>query len=202
MKKTQMIKNEDGSVLIIALVMLGLLTILGITATSTSNVELQIAGNERNFKRTFFTANAGIEHAKSYLNDDLISSNEQNIANADDLSWSFALEDAAGNNYEDGVAVLTDEPFIPLNNYTYNVKIFDNADDESPNNPTLDSDGIIYAQSVALGPNNSVVKLRVQLQATIDGEAINSYTAQQGGESSKGYSSQDLNPIEDFEYQM
>jgi len=202
MKKIQMIKNEDGSVLVIALVMLALLTILGITATSTSNVELQIAGNERNFKRTFFAANAGIEHAKSFLNDDLVSSNEQNITNSNQLSWDFAIEEAVGNDYDNGVILLSDEPFAPLNGYTYSVRIWDNADDESPNDPTIDSDGRIYAQSEALGPNNTVVKLRVQLRATVDGEAINSYTAQQGGESSKGYSSQDLNPIDDFKYQM
>lgn len=197
-----MINKEGGSVLVIALVMLVLLTILGITATSTSNVELQIAGNERNFKRTFFTANAGIEHAKSYLNDDLISSNEQKIANGDQLTWDFALEDAVGNDYDNGVALLSDEPFAPQNGYTYSVSIWDNANDESPNDPAVDSDGKIFAQSEALGPNNSVVKVRVQLYATVDGEAINSYTAQQGGESSKGYSSQDLNPITDFSNQM
>lgn len=197
-----MIRNEEGSVLVIALVMLVLLTILGITATSTSNVELQIAGNERNFKRTFFTANAGIEHAKSYLNDDLVSSNEIKIANGDQLTWDFALEDALGNDYDNGVVLLSDEAFAPINGYTYSVRIWDNADDESPNNPTVDSDGRIYAQSEALGPNNTVVKVRVQLYATVNGEAINSYTAQQGGESSKGYSSQDLNPIDDFQYQM
>ncbi len=202
MKKTQVMKNEEGSVLVIALVMLVLLTILGITATSTSNVEMLIAGNERNFKRTFFTANAGIEHAKSYLNDDLVNSNEENIANGNQLTWDFILEDASGNNYDDGVVLLSDEAFVPLNGYTYSVRIWDNENDESPNDPTLDSDGIIYAQSEALGPNNATVKLRVQLYATIDGETINSYTAQQGGESSKGSSSQDLNPMEDFKYQI
>ena len=59
MKKTCGLNNEDGSVLIVALVMLVLLTLIGISATTTSEIETKIAGNDRVFKRNFYFAEAG-----------------------------------------------------------------------------------------------------------------------------------------------
>ncbi len=38
--------NEEGSILIVALVLLVLLTLMGISATTLTDIELQIAGNE------------------------------------------------------------------------------------------------------------------------------------------------------------
>jgi len=203
MKEIQIIKNEDGSVLIIALIMLVLLTILGMTATSTSNIELQIAGNERNYKRAFFTANSGVEYVRSELNDGLVDNNEENIATGSTLKWTFAIKaaiDTDGDGKVDPLILHDDISFTPLDGYTYSVKIWDN--DDGDGDLTSDSDGIIYVLSEATGPGNVDVKVKVQLQADLDGDAINSYTAQQGGESGKGYSSQDLNPIGDFTTQI
>ena len=53
------LNNEDGSVLVIALLMLAFLSILGVSATTTSTIEVQIAGNDRNFKQNFYKAEAG-----------------------------------------------------------------------------------------------------------------------------------------------
>jgi hypothetical protein len=53
-------KNEDGSVLIVALLILVLLTIIGISATTTTNIELQIAGNEKFHKIAFYHADSGV----------------------------------------------------------------------------------------------------------------------------------------------
>jgi Tfp pilus assembly protein PilX len=48
--------NEDGFVLIAAIITLLLLVILGIFATTTTNIELQIAGNEKTYKQNFYKA--------------------------------------------------------------------------------------------------------------------------------------------------
>jgi Tfp pilus assembly protein PilX len=50
--------REEGSVLILALIMLVLLTIMGIQASTTSTIEIQIAGNERNYRQNFYRAEA------------------------------------------------------------------------------------------------------------------------------------------------
>ena len=51
-------KNEVGSVLVVALVILVLLTIIGIAAMSTTNVELKISGNEKFYKLALYAAEA------------------------------------------------------------------------------------------------------------------------------------------------
>ncbi len=52
--------NEQGSVLVVALVILVLLTIIGISATTTTNIETQIAGNDKFQKIAFYIADGGI----------------------------------------------------------------------------------------------------------------------------------------------
>ena len=57
------LNNEDGSVIVIALVVLLLLTMIGNSATNTSTLEIQVAGNERNYKRNFFKTEAAAMQA-------------------------------------------------------------------------------------------------------------------------------------------
>jgi hypothetical protein len=58
MKQETLLRNEDGAVLVIALLMLVLLTLLGISISSTSEVEIQIAGNEMRYKENLYKADA------------------------------------------------------------------------------------------------------------------------------------------------
>lgn len=63
MKQTHpILKNEQGSVLVLAMVVLVVLTIIGIAATRTSTTELRIAGNEKFYKEAFYSADAGISY--------------------------------------------------------------------------------------------------------------------------------------------
>jgi hypothetical protein len=55
------INNESGAVLIIVLLMLSLLTILGISALTNTDIELKISGNDKSAKRTFYLADGGNE---------------------------------------------------------------------------------------------------------------------------------------------
>jgi type IV pilus assembly protein PilX len=57
MKKT-MLAKEDGSILIVALILLVLLTLMGISATTLTDIELQIAGNELVSRANFYNAEA------------------------------------------------------------------------------------------------------------------------------------------------
>ena len=58
MNEKAWLNNEEGSVLILALIMLVLLTLIGISATTTSMIETRIAGNERVYKRNLYSAEA------------------------------------------------------------------------------------------------------------------------------------------------
>ena len=66
------IRNEEGSVLVIALMILVLLTIIGISTSTTSEIDVQIAGNDKLYKNVLYTADAGIEHVRAMLNSRLM----------------------------------------------------------------------------------------------------------------------------------
>jgi Tfp pilus assembly protein PilX len=53
-------QDEQGSVLIVALLIMVLLTVIGITVTSTTEIETQIAGNDKFQKIAFNNADSGI----------------------------------------------------------------------------------------------------------------------------------------------
>jgi Tfp pilus assembly protein PilX len=59
MKTQPRFKDEDGSVLIVALTMLVLLTLLGFFVAEIAEVEIQVAGNERFYKENLYGAEAG-----------------------------------------------------------------------------------------------------------------------------------------------
>jgi len=52
------LNNEKGTVLVVALLILVILTIIGISATTTTDIETQIAGNEKFQKIAFYAAEA------------------------------------------------------------------------------------------------------------------------------------------------
>jgi hypothetical protein len=84
-------KNEDGSVLIVALLILVLLTIIGISATTTTNIELQIAGNEKFHKIAFYHADSGVYTTPKLISACIDSGAEVNIGPSTtepDISYS------------------------------------------------------------------------------------------------------------------
>lgn len=62
-----LLKSERGFATLIALLMVGMLTLLGIAALSTSDDEVNIAGNSYNEMRTFYAAEGGLEAAAAAL---------------------------------------------------------------------------------------------------------------------------------------
>jgi len=87
------LNNNRGSALVVALLMLVVLTLIGISATTTTTFELQIAGNDKLYKRAFYAADGATEMGGELL--------EQNI---EDRDWDFG---------EDGVNPPSDTN--PLN---------------------------------------------------------------------------------------
>ena len=72
-KKVSSLNNEKGVVLISAVMFLLLLTVIGIFATTTSNIELQISGHNKLSKMVFYAADSGIHYVA--VNQDLYNSN-------------------------------------------------------------------------------------------------------------------------------
>jgi hypothetical protein len=63
------VRKDGGSVVVAALLILVLLTILGISAVSTSNFELNIAANGQLHQMAFFTAESGWHVMVDWLDD-------------------------------------------------------------------------------------------------------------------------------------
>jgi Tfp pilus assembly protein PilX len=53
-------QSEQGSITVIALMILVVLTLLGITISRTSTIDVQIAGNEIPYKKSFYVAEGGV----------------------------------------------------------------------------------------------------------------------------------------------
>ncbi|MCP3953418.1 MAG: hypothetical protein GY697_14545 [Desulfobacterales bacterium] len=65
-RRDALLANEDGSVIVLALIMLMLLTMVGTSATNTATLENQVAGNERRYKQNFArTENAAAQGAQN-----------------------------------------------------------------------------------------------------------------------------------------
>ncbi len=60
--KRNNLKNQRGVSLVIALLVLLVLTLLGISAISTTTFETNIAGNERLYNRAFYSSDAGVDY--------------------------------------------------------------------------------------------------------------------------------------------
>jgi hypothetical protein len=75
--------NSNGGVTIAALLILAVLTIIGISSISTSNIEVQIATNDKVHKMAFYAADGGTEVGTELL--------ELNIA----CAGGFASDDLA-----------------------------------------------------------------------------------------------------------
>ena len=66
-REKEIITNEEGSVLIVALVILVLITIMGLTVTRNADIDIQIAKNEREYVQEFYTADSAWREAIQWL---------------------------------------------------------------------------------------------------------------------------------------
>jgi len=60
-------ENEDGSALAIALIMMVLLTLIGVSASRTSEIELKISGNDKVHKMAFYASESGWQVGANWL---------------------------------------------------------------------------------------------------------------------------------------
>jgi type IV pilus assembly protein PilX len=117
MKHHSRLKGEEGTILPIALVLLLLLTMIGIAATMTSEVEIRIAGNEVAYKENLYfaegSAMAGVQMLEnadiSLLKDPSIPwllSSLPNTNISSDTNWNNAYTELdLGDDYTGFLAV-------------------------------------------------------------------------------------------------
>ena len=200
-KKSIIIGNEGGYVIIAAIMVLALLTLIGISATNISTTEKHISTNSLLYERAFYTAESGLEHVRELLKVQFVQFNSVNLATGASPDCDFALNGAVtgvaatGSNFAGGVVWIN----TVLNGVTYSVRVWNNADGGGATN---DTDGLIFARSVAIGPRGARCSIEHLLVGNAAGESITGYSAQQGAGSGKSYVSNDADAITDFSEQL
>jgi hypothetical protein len=88
--------NEKGSALVLALLMLVLLTLMGISATTTSTVEIQMAGGEKFYELAFYSAESGWQRALNWLDNQFPGVTDNRVWDGTDfMPVSGSLDEAA-----------------------------------------------------------------------------------------------------------
>ena len=146
-KITSIINNQQGSVIIMAVIILALLTVIGISATNTSTTEVKITTNALLHNMAFYAADSGIAAGRAALN---------NLKMADRGSWDVLLFNLNAADEDKPLEVITwnGTDCTTLNDIidadggrtvgptTFTLAIEDNIDLDS--NPEVDSDDTIF----------------------------------------------------------
>ena len=107
MKARALLRSEGGSVAAIALIVLMLLTVMGISVSTTSTIELQIAGNEKFYKENLYLAEAAALEYAQEMDDDPNLQTNPNIKPQGSLTPNNIRDDSywdqAGNSYRSDV---------------------------------------------------------------------------------------------------
>jgi Tfp pilus assembly protein PilX len=69
------LKNEEGAAIVMVLIILAALTLIGVIATNTTVVELQIVRNEALYRQNFYRTESAAIEAAQWLEDNLTLTN-------------------------------------------------------------------------------------------------------------------------------
>ena len=207
--------SENGSILVVTVMVLVLMSIVGLTTLRRSTVESEISGNHLLYHLYFFAAEAGIERAIESLEEEFIHANMGSVANSITASWDFSFaggdqiigtEDDVFEMDKDGIgsypesAVWFDNSSIGA--IAYQVKLWNNDDTRVGGSFLSDRDGIIWVRCDATGPKGGGVSIQVLLQGKAGGPTVSDYTAQPGTGARDNFISNDFKPILIFDRQL
>jgi hypothetical protein len=149
------VEREAGSVYLLALVVLSLLTVIGLSLSLTTQTELQIGATEGSLTRVLYAADSGVEVALA-----------RGLASADHSAIVFRLTDdgdpLTGSEYEFLSEVET-SPFVPILDTACNLCEINDAG--------------TYSENAFRRINHAVVS-RAQRFGTMDGGTTRNLLAQ------------------------
>jgi Tfp pilus assembly protein PilX len=156
----RILSNQDGSMIVLALIILVLLTLMGLSASNTSTIEVKIADNEKRHKLVLYAADAGIEAGRAAL--DMIK--DDDTGNWDNLFQGLQLvdQDAGITNLN---AVIDNIPAPSVGRSvgpaTFSLVVVDNDDLDGTTN--IDTDNIaILTSTGTYGTTQTVVEAYVR----------------------------------------
>ena len=207
-------RTQSGYILVTTVLLLALITVLAFSAIRTSAIESQIAVNEQIHQRSFFLAEAGIEHAVSILFALFERENRARTRAGHLPTWDFALRgpdrlsgtanDAQGRGQQPGSfergSRWLDVRFPDATGYT--VTVWNNTEAAADGDFDTDLDGLVWIRSDAAGPRGGRSSIQVLLQGRAAGEPPDPYPAQADGGAAGSSSGRDQDPMADFDRQL
>jgi hypothetical protein len=100
------LKSEEGNLTIIAFVLLVVLTLVGVFATKTAQLDLQTAYNEVPYKQNFYIAEGGVNKEAAGLAADMYTVANASQAQSLATLTNVALPGFTGKNYDATVRYL------------------------------------------------------------------------------------------------
>ena len=154
------IANDRGSALVLALLVLVLLTLMGISATTTSTIEVQMAGSEKVYDMAFYAAESGWQTSLNWLDN-------QYPAVTQNLGWDEGSETFLEASYNSpGKMVLAED-----NDTEYSVTIEFVGTRAVPGYGTNFRRFNYQVESEGFGPSNARSKVRVVAGKILDTES-------------------------------
>lgn len=131
-KAFHIIDNEEGSTIVFALLILVVLTILGISATTTSTIEFKIVHNEKSYQRNFYVADSAWNYGAYWLEvkskpPDKINTNTNAGFSPEQLKLVRNFGDGAADVLNDIFPDNTEDGTINSIPYWYNVQYHQDA---------------------------------------------------------------------------
>src|SRR5438046_1339289 len=117
----QLLKNEDGFLLITGLVLLTTLTLVGTTAYILASTDIKIGAGFRNARSVFHVAQAGVEAGKELLRQ--INANQTTGADPTSFNSELVYYAAGGRTLTTGT----------IGNYAYSVTLSNDSGDAGGN---------------------------------------------------------------------
>ncbi|NJC87951.1 MAG: hypothetical protein FIB02_05370 [Desulfuromonas sp.] len=141
-------RYERGAALPTVLVILFVLTVLGTLALTTAGVEVRLAGNEREYQRALYVAEAGIARMRAMV--PLVLFSSSNPASP----YVFNIGDPSISGGINGV----------LNGCTYTVRLFDKNDSDG-NDSNGDADGKVFMRADAVTAQGTRASIEILMKA-------------------------------------
>lgn len=148
-------KNENGSVTIIALIILIVLTIIGISASRTATIDIKIAANQIPYKKSFYISEGGVNRESIE-----VGSGSYPVVNVENFGSHLADEagqdngsplplptphEVAGHSYD--FNLVYEGYFMPPAGYGIHFSRYDYSIDSTAGNVLIDS------RYYKIGPN-------------------------------------------------
>ncbi len=149
LKITSILENQQGSMILIAIIILALLTIIGISATNISNTEVMVSTNAMLHNIAFYTADSGIEAGRTALNTIKIAdaANWDKLLRVEEFTWNAVQVDTLDD-------VLDAEGGRTVGQTTFTLTVVDN--DDLDGNGQTDTDDTVLLTSTATYRNATV----------------------------------------------